>query len=386
MKDFTFFAPTRIFFGKGKIAELPAQIKKIADKVLLVYGGGSVKRSGIYDTFTALLKKEGIAWEELSGVEPNPKIESVIAGAELCKKHKLKAVVALGGGSVIDCCKGIAAGVYHKGDMWEMVDKNKVEHALPLFTVLTMAATGSEMNGNAVISNMTLNEKKAIKSELLKPVASVLDPTYTYTVPRFQTASGVVDIMSHIIECYFSTVHCAAVQDGISEALLKVCIEYGKAAVVTPTDYTARANLMWASSLAINGLTSCGTGNAWSCHAIEHQLSAYYDITHGAGLAVVTPAWFEHILSEKTLDKFVSYGRNVWGIKGGKPFAVAKEAIAKTREFFSSLGLPETLRGLGIDSSELFHEMAAKAVKEDLANAYVPLTEDDVVAIYSACL
>ena len=386
MKDFTFFAPTRIFFGKGKIAELPAQIKKIADKVLLVYGGGSVKRSGIYDTFTALLKKEGIAWEELSGVEPNPKIESVIAGAELCKKHKLKAVVALGGGSVIDCCKGIAAGVYHKGDMWEMVDKNKVEHALPLFTVLTMAATGSEMNGNAVISNMTLNEKKAIKSELLKPVASVLDPTYTYTVPRFQTASGVADIMSHIIECYFSTVHCAAVQDGISEALLKVCIEYGKAAVVTPTDYTARANLMWASSLAINGLTSCGTGNAWSCHAIEHQLSAYYDITHGAGLAVVTPAWFEHILSEKTLDKFVSYGRNVWGIKGGKPFAVAKEAIAKTREFFSSLGLPETLRGLGIDSSELFHEMAAKAVKEDLANAYVPLTEDDVVAIYSACL
>lgn len=386
MKDFTFFAPTRILFGKGKIAGLPAQIKKIADKVLLVYGGGSVKRSGIYDTFTALLKKEGIAWEELSGVEPNPKIESVIAGAELCKKHKLKAVVALGGGSVIDCCKGIAAGVYHKGDMWEMVDKNKVERALPLFTVLTMAATGSEMNGNAVISNMTLNEKKAIKSELLKPVASVLDPTYTYTVPRFQTASGVADIMSHIIECYFSTVHCAAVQDGISEALLKVCIEYGKAAVVTPTDYTARANLMWASSLAINGLTSCGTGNAWSCHAIEHQLSAYYDITHGAGLAVVTPAWFEHILSEKTLDKFVSYGRNVWGIKEGKPFAVAKEAIAKTREFFSSLGLPETLRGLGIDSSELFHEMAAKAVKEDLANAYVPLTEDDVVAIYSACL
>lgn len=386
MKDFTFFAPTRILFGKGKIAELPAQIKKIADKVLLVYGGGSVKRSGIYDTFTALLKKEGIAWEELSGVEPNPKIESVIAGAELCKKHKLKAIVALGGGSVIDCCKGIAAGVYHKGDMWEMVDKNKVERALPLFTVLTMAATGSEMNGNAVISNMTLNEKKAIKSELLKPVASVLDPTYTYTVPRFQTASGVADIMSHIIECYFSTVHCAAVQDGISEALLKVCIEYGKAAVVTPTDYTARANLMWASSLAINGLTSCGTGNAWSCHAIEHQLSAYYDITHGAGLAVVTPAWFEHILSEKTLDKFVSYGRNVWGIKGGKPFAVAKEAIAKTREFFSSLGLPETLRGLGIDSSELFHEMAAKAVKEDLANAYMPLTEDDVVAIYSACL
>ncbi len=386
MKDFTFFAPTRILFGKGKIAGLPAQIKKIADKVLLVYGGGSVKRSGIYDTFTALLKKEGIAWEELSGVEPNPKIESVNAGAELCKKHKLKAVVALGGGSVIDCCKGIAAGVYHKGDMWEMVDKNKVERALPLFTVLTMAATGSEMNGNAVISNMTLNEKKAIKSELLKPVASVLDPTYTYTVPRFQTASGVADIMSHIIECYFSTVHCAAVQDGISEALLKVCIEYGKAAVVTPTDYTARANLMWASSLAINGLTSCGTGNAWSCHAIEHQLSAYYDITHGAGLAVVTPAWFEHILSEKTLDKFVSYGRNVWGIKEGKPFAVAKEAIAKTREFFSSLGLPETLRGLGIDSSELFHEMAAKAVKEDLANAYVPLTEDDVVAIYSACL
>lgn len=386
MKDFTFFAPTRILFGKGKIAELPGQIKNAADKVLLVYGGGSVKRTGVYDTLTGLFKSAGIAWEELGGIEPNPKIQSVIAGAELCRKHKLKAVVALGGGSVIDCSKAIAAGVYHKGDLWDMVDKNDIKRALPVFTVLTMAATGSEMNGNAVISNMEINEKKAIKSELLKPVASVLDPTYTYTVPRFQTASGVADIMSHIIECYFSDVHCAAVQDGISEALLKVCIEYGKAAVVTPTDYTARANLMWASSLAINGLTSCGTGNAWSCHAIEHQLSAYYDITHGAGLAVVTPAWFEHILSEKTLDKFVSYGKNVWGISGEHPFAVAKEAIARTREFFTSLGLPETLRGLGINSSGLFHQMAEKAVKDDLANAYVPLNEDDVVAIYSSCL
>ncbi len=386
MRDFTFYAPTRILFGRGKIAELPVHISKCANKILLAYGGGSVKRTGVYDTLAALLENAGIEWVELSGIQPNPKIDSVREGVELCKKHDLKAILALGGGSVIDCCKAIAAGVYHKGDLWDMVDKNAIKRALPVFTVLTMAATGSEMNGNAVISNMEINEKKAIKSELLKPVASVLDPTYTFTVPRFQTAAGVADIMSHILECYFSTVHCAAVQDGISEALLKVCIEYGKAAVVTPTDYTARANLMWASSLAINGLTSCGTGNAWSCHAIEHQLSAYYDITHGAGLAVVTPAWFDHILSKNTLDKFVSYGKNVWGIKGNHPFAIAKEAIAKTREFFASLGLPETLRGLGIHSSEYFHDMAQKAVKDDLANAYVPLTEEDVVAIYSACL
>ena len=386
MRDFTFYAPTRILFGKGKIAELPEHIAAIGKKVLLATGGGSVKRTGIYGALTELLQSAGIEWVELDGIQPNPKITSVEEGVKLCKQNKVKAIVALGGGSVIDCCKAIAAGVYHKGDLWEMVENNDITRALPLFTVLTMAATGSEMNGNAVISNMALNEKKAIKSELLKPVASVLDPTYTFTVPRFQTAAGVADIMSHILECYFSDVHCAAVQDGISEALLKVCIEYGRRAVVTPTDYTARANLMWASSLAINGLTSCGTGNAWSCHAIEHQLSAYYDITHGAGLAVVTIAWFDHIKKKKTLDKFVAYGKNVWGIKGEHPFAVAKEAIAKTREFFSSLGLPETLRGLGIHSSEYFHEMAKKAVKDDLRHAFVPLDEEDVVAIYSASL
>lgn len=388
MKNFTFYTPTKILFGKGKIEELPCEVAKVAKKVLLAYGGGSVKRIGIYDTLVALLDKQGIKYVELSGIEPNPKITSVQEGVRLCKENGVDAIIALGGGSTIDCCKAIAAGVYYDGDLWQMILDNDIRKALPVFTILTLSATGSEMNGNAVISNMDTNDKKAIKSDLLKPVCSVLDPSYTCSVSRYQTASGVADIMSHIFEVYFSREKGCCVQDNISEALLRTCIKYGKTAVDTPCDYEARANIMWASSLAINGLNSCGGGEEpWSCHSIEHQLSAYYDITHGAGLAVVTPAWFHRILSEDTVDKFVSYGVNVWGLDPqDEPMLIAKTAIAKTRDFFISLGLTTTLRGLGINSTEHFRDMAEKAVAEGLAHAYVPLDADDVVAIYSACM
>lgn len=389
MNNFNFHTPTKILFGKGQIENLGAEIVPFAKKVLLAYGGGSIKKSGLYDKTVSILKEKGIEFTELSGIEPNPKIESVRQGVKLCKEQNLTAIVAIGGGSVIDCAKVISASVSYNGDPWDLVlDSSLVTSAIPIFTVLTLSATGTEMNGNAVISNMKTNDKKALKSPLVKPVCSVLDPEYTYSVSPWQTASGTADIMSHIFEVYFSNAKGAFVADGIAETLLKVCIECGEKAFNNPDDYEARANLMWASSLAINGLLAAGkSGEPWSCHAMEHQLSAYYDITHGAGLATVTPSWFRFILSENTVDKFVLYGVNVWGIdKNLAPFDIANKAIEKTEEFFFDiLKLPRTLEQYGIDETYL-EDMAEKAADEDLNKAIVPLTAKDVLTIYKDCL
>lgn len=389
MNNFNFYAPTKILFGKGQIENLGKEIIPYAKKVLLAYGGGSVKKSGLYDKTVSILNQNGIDFFELSGIEPNPKIESVREGVKLCRENKIEAIVAIGGGSVIDCAKAISAAVGYEGDPWELIlDNSLITSAIPIFTVLTLSATGTEMNGNAVISNMETNDKKALKSVLVKPVCSVLDPEYTCSVSPWQTASGTADIMSHIFEVYFSNAKGALVADGIAEALLKVCIECGEKAFNNPDDYEARANLMWASSLAINGLTAAGkAGEPWSCHAMEHQLSAYYDITHGAGLATVTPSWFRFILSENTVDKFVQYGVNVWGIdKNLAPFDIANKAIEKTEEFlFNTLKLPRTLKEYGIDETHL-EDMANKAAAEYLDKAIVPLTAKDVLKIYKDCL
>lgn len=390
MYNFEYYVPTKILFGKGQIENLPNEILKKGKRVLLTYGGGSVKKIGLYQRITELFDEHGIEYFELSGIEPNPKITSVREGVKICREKSVDAIVAIGGGSTIDCSKAICAGVNYDGDAWELVEdwgKVNPETVLPLFSVLTLSATGSEMNGNAVISNMESNDKKALIHPCLKPVCSVLDPTYTYTVSKYQTASGTADIFSHIVEVYFSTVSGALVQNSIAESLLKTCIECGKKAVQNPDDYDARANLMWASSLAINGLISCGTGNKWSCHSMEHQLSAYYDITHGAGLAVLTPAWFRYILSEKTVDKFVDFGVNVWGIdKNLEKFDIANKSIEMTKSFFDNdLGLPKNLSELGIGEDKL-EIMAQKASEEGLENAYVPLDSQDVFEIYKSCM
>lgn len=390
MYNFEYYVPTKILFGKGQIENLPNEVLKKGKRVLLTYGGGSVKKIGLYQRITELFDEHGIEYFELSGIEPNPKITSVREGVKICRENNVDAIVAIGGGSTIDCSKAISAGVNYDGDAWDLVEdwgKVNPETVLPLFSVLTLSATGSEMNGNAVISNMESNDKKALIHPCLKPVCSVLDPTYTYTVSKYQTASGTADIFSHIVEVYFSTVSGALVQNRIAEALLKTCIECGKKAVQNPDDYDARANLMWTSSLAINGLISCGTGNKWSCHSMEHQLSAYYDITHGAGLAVLTPAWFRYILSEKTVDKFVDFGVNVWGIdKNLEKFDIANKAIEMTKSFFDNdLGLPKNLSELGIGEDKL-EIMAQKASEEGLENAYVALDSQDVFEIYKSCM
>ena len=387
MKNFTYAIPTVIHFGKGQIEKLGAEIAQRSRKVLVVYGGGSVKRNGIYDAALAQLKAHGVEWAELSGVEPNPRIATVREGVRLCTEQGLDGVLALGGGSVIDCSKGVAAGALYDGDPWDFpAGKAVPEKALPLFTVLTMAATGSEMDSIAVISNPETNEKEAFAGSCCYPAVSILDPTYTYSLPAAQTAAGTADIMSHTFENYFSPIETNYLADSLAEAILRSCVKYGPKAMETPDDYEARANLMWNASWAINGFLDMGKPVAWSVHRMEHELSAFYDVTHGVGLAILTPNWMRYVLSDKTEARFARYGAAVWGLDPALPAREAAEAaIRKTREFFSSLGLPATLAELGI-GPEHFEEMARKARNSGFDKTFVPLSVEDIVSIYRMSL
>lgn len=386
MKNFNYSIPTEIFFGKGQIGVLGEQIKKYGTKVLLVYGGGSIKRNGIYDKAVSILKENGIKYWELPGVEPNPRIESVRKGAEICKENDIELVLAIGGGSSIDCAKVIAAARYYDGDPWDLVlESDKISTVLPIASILTLAATGSEMNSGAVISNLQTKEKLAVEHPNMNPKFSILDPTYTFTVPANQTAAGTAGIiMSHIFEVYFDNTKEAYLQNRMAEALLKTCIKYGKIAVKEPTNYEAKANLMWASSLAINNLLSYGKEPWWSVHTMEHELSAYFDITHGIGLAILTPHWMKYVLDDYSVEKFVEYGVNVWEIdKNQDRYKIANEAINMTREYFISLGIPATLREVGIEEDKL-EEMAKQATRWGDLGSFKPLKTQDVLNIYKA--
>ena len=385
MDNFAFYTPTKIYFGDGMISNL----NKIADlgkNVLMVYGKSSIKRTGIYDKVINELNSAGMNITELSGVDPNPRIDSVREGVRLCRENNIDVVLAVGGGSSIDCAKVIAAGTLYDGDPWDLVlDGSKIEKALPVVAVLTMAATGSEMDAFAVISDMKSNDKLGTGADCLKPVFSILDPTFTFSVPRKHTIAGVADIMSHTFENYFAPNKAAYLQSRLAEAVLKTCIKYGPIAADNPDDYEARANIMWASSLAINGLLSEGADVAWTVHGMEHELSAYYDITHGEGLALLTPHWMEYVLSDDTLWKFKDYGVNVWGIDSSLgDMEIAKLAIEKTREFFRNLGLPMTLSEVGIGREKL-KEMADK-LDGKFDESFVALKPDDVLKIYEAAL
>ena len=386
MKNFLYDIGTKIYFGEGQIVHLPEAIKPYAQKVLLVYGGGSIKKSGLYDTVTRLFRENGIQWQELPGVEPNPRITSVNAGARLCREHGLEGVVAVGGGGTTACAKAIAEAAAYDGDAWDLVlKKAPITKVLPVFSVLTLAATGSEMDCGAVISNMDTNDKLVITHPDARPKASILDPTYTYTVSAYQTAAGTADIMSHILETYFSRVGTAGLQDRMAEALLKTCIQYGPIACNDPANYEARANLMWTSSLAINGLLSLGKGTPWSVHSMEHELSAYFDITHGVGLAILTPAWMRYVLDDSSVDKFAEYAFNVWNIPmSDDRYAMAREAIDRTQQFFTKeLKIAAALREVGITEDKL--EIMAEKAARTLGSAYKPLAKEDVLAIYRAC-
>ena len=385
MNNFNFCVPTDIRFGKGQIECLPDEIKKYGKKILLVYGGGSIKRTGLYDTIKRLLDDFEIF--ELSGIEPNPKLSSVRKGADICKKEGIDVILAVGGGSCIDASKHIACSAYYDGDPWDLVlDRSKVTKALPIVTILTICATGSEMNSGAVISNEETKEKLEINTPLLYPSLSICDPTYLYTLPAKQTAAGTVDIISHVFEQYFQPNDGAYITDRLSESVLKTCFEYGLKAIEDPENYEARSNLMWASTIGLNHLLTVGKGGAWSVHPIEHELSAYYDITHGVGLAILTPAWMRYVLCDKTVDRFAMYAKNVWDIEDEDEFKAANEAIDRTEVFFESLGLPKTLDEVGI-GNEKFQEMAEEAVRTSGVSmrAYYPLQQEDIVKIFEMC-
>ena len=385
MDNFVYSIPTKIYFGKGQVKHIGDIVSTYGKRVLLVYGGGSIKRNGIYDDVTSICKEAGITYFELSGVEPNPRITTVRKGVEICRRENIDVVLAIGGGSSIDCAKVVAGSVSYEGDAWDIVlDPSKVVSVLPIVSILTLSATGSEMDTFAVISDMETNDKVGTSHEDMRPKASILDPSYTFSVPAYQTAAGTADIMSHILECYFSNVH-GYMQDRMAEGLLKTCIQFGVKAIEHPEDYEARANLMWASSWAINNFIKLGKAVEWSVHPMEHQLSAYYDITHGVGLAILTPHWMEHVLNNETLHKFRDYGINVWGIDADKdPFEIAHEAIRCTKEYFMKMNIPMTLRAVGIDETH-FDIMAEKACV-GLEHAFVPLTKEDVKKIYQASL
>lgn len=390
MKNFIYDVPTRVLFGENQVSNVGKEVKKHASKVLLLYGKNSIKKNGLYDEVIKRLRDENIEIIELSGVDPNPRIETVREGAELCRKHHLELILAVGGGSTIDCAKGIAAQTKYHGDIWQDLCVDKKFHllteALPVASILTLAATGSEMNGNSVLSNPSEDLKLGFNSYILRPVFSILDPTYTFTVNKYQTAAGVVDIMSHLFEQYFSPDKKGYLQARMMEGLLKTVIHYGPIAYENPTDYEARANIMWASSLSLNGLTSSGKESTdWATHQIEHELSAKYDITHGVGLGILTPYWMEYVLSEENVHRFVEYANNVWGIFGDDNFEVAQKAIRTTREFFNSLDLPSTLAEIDIDSSK-FEEMAAGATRLGAIGTMKKLEFKDVLEILISAL
>lgn len=388
--DFIYDIPVRVYFGRDQLKNLGPELRKFGTRVLLTYGGGSVKRTGLYDKITREIAAAGLELFELPGIEPNPRIESVREGARLCKEHKIDVLLAVGGGSTIDATKFMAAGACVDFDPWDFLDLSKrapVEKALPIVSILTLSATGSEMDSGGVITNLATNDKIGRQDPHLLPKASFLDPTNTFTVSAYQTACGAADMLSHIFEVYFNMDQDLYMLDCFMEGLMKTIIRYAPVAIREPENYEARANLMWTSSWAINGFIDGGKQLAWSCHPIEHQLSAWYDITHGLGLAILTPRWMEYCLDETTVSKYVQFGTNVFGIDSTlPPMEIAHKAIAALSDFlFGTLGLKRTLPEVGIDRSH-FSEMARKAVDGGVLKGFKPLRQSDVEAIYEMCM
>lgn len=384
---FVYDIPVKVYFGEGQLCHLGAELAKYGKRVLLTYGGGSIKRSGLYDAVVAEIAKAGLELFELNGIAPNPRIESVREGAKICKEQQIDVLLAVGGGSVLDCTKFIGAGACYDGDPWDFFSKGApIDRALPMISVLTLAATGSEMDGIGVISNMSTNEKLARGEAILRPKASFLDPTNTYTVSAYQTACGAADILSHVMEVYFNVREGMYMQDRFMEGLMKTVIHYAPIAMAQPDNYEARANLMWASSWGINGFIENGRDQSWSCHAMEHELSAFYDITHGLGLAILTPRWMKYCLNAETLPKYVDFGVNVFGIDRTLPaMEIADKAIEALSNFlFNTLKLDDSLTKIGIDDTH-FARMAEKACRGKQINGFMTLKPADVAAIYEMC-
>lgn len=386
--QFIYSIPTTVYFGENKLGHLAEELKKHGERVLVTYGGGSIKKIGLYDKVINQLKAAKMTIFEYGGIEPNPRHTSCNEAIAICKKEKIEVLLAVGGGSVIDATKAIAAGTFYAGDVWDILTgKAKVVDALPIVDILTLSATGSEMDCGGVISNIQTKDKLALISPLLRPKASFLDPSVTFSVSKYQTACGSADILSHLFEVYFNMKGGLYMLDTVMEGLMKTVIKYTPIAMQDPDNYEARANLMWASSWAINGFVEMDKSQAWTCHPIEHEISAIYDITHGLGLAIITPRWMEYCLNEKTLPKFYQFAINVWDIDKALPqMEAAKLAIKKLSEFFFDIcELKSSLSALGIND-ENFDIMARKSEDGGTKQGFVAISAKDVKNILQMSL
>lgn len=388
MNNFVYDIPTKVYFGENQLGHLAEEVGRFGKRVLMVYGGGSIKKIGLYDKITAELEKGGLELFECSGIEPNPRVTSVNRGADICKKEKIDVLLAVGGGSTIDATKFIGAASFYDGDAWDlMTGEAPITNCLPIVSVLTLSATGSEMDAGGVITNVETKDKIGRIHPVLLPKVSFLDPTNTYSVNEYQTACGAADMLNHILEVYFNMNQDLYMLDCVMEGLMKTIIKFAPAAMKEPENYEARANLMWASSWAINGFIGGGKRQAWSCHPMEHEISAFYDITHGLGLAILTPRWLTYTLDETTVSKFYQFGVNVFDIdKKLEPMTVAKKSIEMISEFlFDTLKLQSTLTELGIDDTN-FGIMAKKACEDGVLPGFKPLNQQDIENIFRMCL
>nr|WP_255570108.1 iron-containing alcohol dehydrogenase [Cohnella sp. CFH 77786] len=376
-----------MIFGQGEIRQLTAEANKLGKRVLLLYGGGSIKRNGVYDDVMKALREAGAEVWELSGVDPNPRISTVRKGAELCRENGIDWVLAVGGGSVLDCGKAIAAAAVYEGDFWDVVSrKRSAQGALPLGTVLTLAATGSEMNTNSVITNEETQEKLGWSSYHVYPRFSILDPAYTASVPKDQTVYGIVDMMSHVFEQYFHHDAMTPVQDGFCEAILRAIVRTAPELMQDLENVELRETILYCGTMALNGVLSMGVTGDWANHDMEHAVSAVYDIPHGGGLAILFPHWMD-LAVEKHPERFAQLAVNVFGVDpdGKNTLEVGREGIEELREFWRQIGAPTRLGDYGIDDSKLVI-MAGKATAAGPRGRYVTLTLEDVAEIYRKAL
>lgn len=352
MNSFEFYNPVKILFGEGKVDEIANEIPKDA-VVLITYGGGSIKKNGVYQKVMNALK--GFKVVEFGGIEPNPKYEDLMKAVDYARKEQATFLLAVGGGSVIDGTKFIAAAVPFTGDPWNLLVGGKafaVEDALPIGTVLTLPATGSEMNSGAVVSRKSTQEKYSFGSPLLFPKFSVLDPTFTYSLPETQVANGVIDAFIHVTEQHLTYPDQAHIQDRWSEGVLQTLVEFGPQAITNPLNYDVRSNIMWSCTMALNGILSVGVPTDWATHMIGHELTAFFGLDHAVTLAIVLPSLLRTMRDEKKL-KLLQYGKRVWGIEGGTDDVRVDKAIEATEEFFQSLGVKTRLADYGITMDQL---------------------------------
>ncbi|WP_459499978.1 iron-containing alcohol dehydrogenase [Bacillus sp. C1] len=387
MQNFVFRNPTKLVFGKGQLEQLKTEIPQYGKKVLLVYGGGSIKRNGIYDNIISILKEIDAEIFELTGVEPNPRLSTVNKGIRICKENDIEFILAVGGGSVIDCTKAIAAGSKYDGDVWDIVTKKAfASEALPFGTVLTLAATGSEMNAGSVITNWETKEKYGWGSPVTFPQFSILDPVHTVSVPRNQTIYGMVDIMSHVLEQYFHQGSNTELQDRYCESILKTVIETAPKLLSDLESYEHRETILYSGTMALNGILAMGVRGDWATHNIEHAVSAVYDIPHGGGLAILFPNWMKHVLDEN-VDRFKKFAVRVFNIEanGKTDKEIAVEGIEALRSFWTSIEAPSRLADYEIGEEQI-DVMAEKAMVYGEFGHFKKLNKADVVAIYRASL